>query len=334
MSAQTDSTDGVGHLPQAERSRLAIGIDVGGTKVSGGVVTADGELLDRTRLPTPTSDDEHELVAAIDKVVEALLASHPSVEAIGAGCAGLVEWPSGCIRFASNNVYRNLPLRRHLVKKANLPTVVDNDANVAVWAEANFGAAIGMKHVAMLTVGTGIGGGLYLHGDIYRGSAGLAGEVGHLIVSPEGDPCACGNRGCLEALASGAALGRGGRSSARANPTGRLATLAGGPDLVTGETVYQAARRGDEIALALFDRLGFWLGLGMASIVTLLDLDALVIGGGLVETGDLLLVPARASLERHVYGRGHRVLPALLPAKLGSDAGIVGAATLALRQRP
>jgi glucokinase len=152
-----------------------------------------------------------------------------------------------------------------------------------------------------------------------------------MIVDPEGAPCDCGNLGCLEAMASGSALGRMGRAAAEADPGGRLAQLAGHPEKVTGEVVFQAAGEGDPTARELFDRLGFWLGVGIASLVTIFDPELVVIGGGLVHTGDLLLVPARASLERYAFGLVHRELPPVVPARLGPDAGMVGAATLALR---
>jgi glucokinase len=152
-----------------------------------------------------------------------------------------------------------------------------------------------------------------------------------MIVAPDGDPCDCGNRGCLEAMVSGSALGRAAREVATRDPGGRLATLAGGPQRVTGEIVFQAAKEGDEAALALFERIGYWLGVGIASLITIFDPDVVVVGGGLAATGDLLLAPARASMERYVFGRAHRDLPPVAPARLGADAGLVGAASLALR---
>jgi glucokinase len=172
---------------------------------------------------------------------------------------------------------------------------------------------------------------MVLNGGIYHGEHGFAGELGHLIVDPEGDRCPCGNRGCLEAMASGLTLGRLGREAAAADPAGRLAALAdeaGGP--VTGEVVFAAASEGDKAALALFERVGHWLGVGIASLVTIFDPDLVVVGGGVAATGDLLLAPARASFERYVHARRHRDLPPVVPARLGADAGLVGAATLAL----
>ena len=308
----------------------AIGLDIGGTKIAGGVVTDSGRILDRARVPTPP-DDQAATLAALFAVLDGLRTRHPGVEAIGLGAAGLVEWPGGHARWAPHNTYRRMELRRLLHERTGLPTSVDNDANAAAWAEARFGAGAAGGDLVLVTVGTGIGGGLVLDSHIYHGEHGFAGELGHLIVDPEGDRCAYGNRGCLEAMASGSTLGRLGREAAAADPAGRLATLAartGEP--VTGEVVFAAASEGDKAALALFERVGHWLGVGIASLVTIFDPDLVVVGGGVAATGDLLLTPARASFERYVHARDHRDLPPVVPARLGPDAGLVGAATLAL----
>jgi glucokinase len=308
----------------------AIGIDIGGTKIAGGVVTEAGQILDRTRVPTPPDEGEATL-AAVLAAADELRARNPGVDALGVGAAGLVEWPAGQARWAPNNSYRRLELRRLLGERTGLPTMVDNDGNAAAWAEARFGAGAGHDDLVLVTVGTGIGGGLVLDGRLYHGEHGFAGELGHLIVAPDGDPCPCGNRGCLEAMASGSALGRLGREAAAGDPGGPLATLAArarGP--VTGEVVFAAASEGDRLALGLFERIGHWLGVGIASLVTIFDPDVVVVGGGVAATGELLLAPARASFERYVHGRGHRDLPPVVPTRLGDDAGLVGAATLAL----
>jgi glucokinase len=311
----------------------AVGIDIGGTKIAGGVVTAGGQVLDRTRVPTPP-EDEAATLAALVAVVEELRARHPRVAAVGVGAAGLVEWPGGRPRWAPHNSYRRLELRRLLHERTGLPTTVDNDANAAAVAEARFGAGAGGggggDDLVLVMVGTGIGGGLVLDGRLYHGASGFAGELGHLIVDPDGDRCPCGNRGCLEAMASGSTLGRLGREAAAADPGGRLAAIAGRPDLVTGEVVFAAASEGDKAAIALFERVGHWLGVGIASLVTTFDPDLVVVGGGVATTGELLLAPARASFERYVHGRGHRDLPPVVPARLGPDAGLVGAAILAM----
>ena len=172
-----------------------------------------------------------------------------------------------------------------------------------------------------------------MNGELQRGQTGIAGEAGHIIVSPvDGELCGCGATGCLEAMASGTALGRAGRLAAAADPGGLLATLAGRPANVTGETVHQAAREGDPTARQLFDQLGFWLGAGIATLVNVFDPQLVILGGGLIATGDLLLTPARTNFERLIFAREHRQVPALTPAQMGPHAGLIGAALLALHR--
>jgi len=309
----------------------AIGLDVGGTKIAGGVVATDGGVVERIPVvPTPPKDEAATL-AALRQVIDELRAQHPDVEAIGVGAAGLVDWPDGYIRWAPNNAYRALPLRQLLHDATGLPVVVDNDANTAAWAEARLGASA--SYMAFLTIGTGVGGGLILGGQLYRGVTGIGAEVGHIVVDPDGPyRCGCGNVGCLEAVASGTALGRYGREAAATDPDGLLAKLAGGAANVTGETVFMAAQAGDQTARSLFARLGRWLGIGIASLVTLYDFELIVIGGGAVAAGDLLLTPTRASFEQFVFARAHRQPPSIVAARLGAEAGWVGSALLALDQ--
>jgi glucokinase len=307
--------------------RLAIGIDIGGTKIAGGVVAPDGEVLVRDKVPTPGTGDA--IVSAVEALVAKLRAASPDVAAIGVGAAGLVEWPEGRIRWAPNNAYRDLPLRALLAEKTGLPVRVDNDANVAAWAEARFGAGEGSRDLVLIAVGTGIGGGLVLDGKVYRGATGMGAELGHMLVDVDGAPCACGRTGCLEAMASGSALGRYGREAAGADPDGLLARLAGSPDKVTGLTVAEAAGQDDKVALELFDRLGFWLGVGIVNAITIFDPAVVVIGGGLIANGELLLAPARAATERLQFGAGHLDLPPIVAARLGPEAGVVGAASIA-----
>jgi glucokinase len=296
------------------------------------VVTDDGTVLDLVEVPTPAIGDSVETLEALRKVIDSLRDRYPAVEAVGAGAAGMVDWPSGHIRWAPNNAYQELPLRQLLAQETGLPTVVDNDANVAAWAEARHGAAAGYGHAVVLTVGTGIGAGILLGGQLQRGHSGLAGEIGHITVTPDGSLCGCGNTGCLEAMASGTALGRAGREAATADPDSILATLAGGPDKVTGQVVFDAAQLGDGTARELFGQIGYWLGIGIASVVNLLDSERVVIGGGLVSAGELLLGPARKSFARFLFGSARRPLPEIVPARFGPDAGVVGAAALALDQ--
>lgn len=308
----------------------AIGLDIGGTKLAGGVVSADGSLIKGLSVATPPQQEASGTVALMLRFIEELRRECPEVVAIGAGAAGMVDWPSGHIRWAPNNGYQDLPLREILAKETGLPAVVDNDANVAAWGEMRAGAGAGSGNLAVLTVGTGIGAGLVLDGKLYRGATGIGGEFGHMIVNPHGATCGCGTTGCLEAMASGITLGRIARQAAARDATGLMAELAGGPDKVDGKIVFAAAQAGDQVARSLFDEIGYWLGIGIASLVTLLDIQLVIIGGGLSSTEDLLLRPARLSFEQFVFSRAHRDLPRIVLAQLGEEAGVVGAGLLAI----
>jgi glucokinase len=299
-------------------------------KISGAVVSEKGEVLRNVLMTTPASEEGAGTPEVILRMIDELRANYPMVEAVGVGAAGMVDWPSGHIRWAPNNVYRDLPLRTILLTGTGLPTFVDNDANVAAWAEYRLGRGRGRRYLAFLTVGTGIGAGLVLGGELYRGPTGIGGEVGHIIVNPSGEKCGCGNSGCLEAMASGVALGRAGQKAARQNPASVLATLARNVDKVTGETVYEAAKRADMTARSLFEQVGYWLGIGVASLVTLLDVEIVAIGGGLSATGELLLGRTRASFERFIFASERRVIPQIVRARFGGEAGVIGAAILAL----
>lgn len=319
--------------------RYAIGLDVGGTKIAAGVTDADGEVITKLEpRPCPAAEQDAVLTAVLD-VIEELRDLHSTatgaaggITAIGVGAAGLVDWPQGRIRTAPNSGYRDVALRALLQDATGLPTVVDNDANTACWAEYRLGHRA--PYMAFLTVGTGVGGGVVLADRLFRGSSGIGTEIGHMIVDPYGpERCGCGTVGCLESLASGTALGRYGAAAAALDPGGTLATLAGDASRVTGETVSTAAVLGDPTALAQLERLGHWLGIGIATLVNLFDLELIVLGGGAAQAGDPLLKPVRASFEHFVTARSHRALPDIVPARLGTDAGWIGAALLALERQ-
>lgn len=319
---------GDGDNSPGSASARAVGFDIGGTKVAYGLVGRTGPVSEATVVPTPR--EPQALVDLLTDTVTTLRDREPALAAVGVGAAGLVDWPSGHIRWAPHNSYRNLPMRELLERSCGLPAVVDNDANAAAYAEARLGDL--PDHTLFVAVGTGIGGGLILGGEVYRGARGLGGEVGHMVVDASGGVrCACGVVGCLEALASGTALGRAGRRAAVADPTGRLARLAGDPTRVTGVTVTAAAAEGDPTARALYAEAGRWLGIALASLVTVLDVAQVVVGGGVTAAGgDLLLEPARQSLRAFLFARDHREVPPVVPASQGPDAGWIGAGLLAL----
>jgi len=315
--------------PVTTDAQLAIGLDIGGTKIAGGVVDRTGRLYAELQAPTPPHSGAVVIAAILLDLVERLRAGR-EVAAVGVGAAGIVRWPEGRMLWAPNNAYRDWAIRDELERETGLPAVVDNDANVAGFAEACLGTTP-YRQMLFITVGTGIGGGLVLDGEIYRGPTGMGAELGHMIVDPLGPRCGCGNHGCLEAVASGSALSRMGREAAAANPDGLIARIGRAEGVVTGHTVTSAAQQDDPTALDIFTRLGRWLGIGIASLATIFELEAVLIGGGVIRTGDLLLSPARAAAREYAYAPQARGVPPVLPATFGNEAGMIGAGLLALQ---
>jgi glucokinase len=313
---------------------LTIGVDIGGTKMLGGVVDSAGDVLVQTRRDTP-ADDPAETVARIAEVVKELSSAHP-IDAVGIGAAGWIDAARSTVLFAPNLAWRNEPLRDKISQAVGVPVVVENDGNVAAWAEFQFGAAHDANDsMALFTVGTGIGGALIIHGELVRGAHGIAGEMGHTVLVADGLPCGCGRRGCVEQYASGKALVRLARAGALDKPddAGRLLALAGGVlDRINGPMVTRAARDGDPVALAAFDRIGHWLGIAMADCVQVVDPQVIVVGGGVIDAGELLLNPARRGFEGALAQRGRLPVAEIRGALMGNVAGVVGAADLARRK--
>jgi glucokinase len=309
----------------------SLGIDIGGTKVAGGVVAPDGTVLATARRATPgasVSDTED----AIAAVVEELAAGHDGeLVGVGVGAAGWFDRTGDTVLFSPHLAWRNASLRKDLAARLQRPLWVGNDADAAAWAEYRYGAARGADLALMITLGTGIGGGIVLGGRLRRGSHGVAGEWGHMRVVPDGRLCACGNRGCWEQYASGSALGQTAREVARTSPAAAarlMERVDSEPDRLTGEDVARAAAQGDPLALELVTEVGVWLGQGIADLAAVLDPEVVVIGGGVSKLGEMVLGPARDRLERALPGRGFRPGPRVVVAELGPQAGLVGAADL------
>jgi glucokinase len=307
----------------------AVGLDVGGTKVLGVVADAAGTVLDEHRVPTPSTDGTA-IVAAMAEVVGVLRRRNPSVDSVGAGVAGLAAL-DGVVRFSPNLPgVVELPIAALLSEAVGLPVALDNDATCALRAEHAAGAARGADDVALVALGTGIGGAFVLDGELRRGAHGFAGEVGHMVDDEGGVPCVCGRRGCWERYASGTGLGRMGREAAEAGRAPRLVELAGGDALrVRGEHVTAAAAEGDPAAVAVFDVLAGWVAVGLVNLVQALDVSRIVIGGGLAEAGDVLVAPIQRAYDDRAVGADHRPRVEIVAAELGEQAGAVGAALLA-----
>ena len=315
--------------------RLAIGIDIGGTKVAGGVVDESGTITHRTRRDTPHRSTSPSVVenTIVESVEELLRQVDPDdVVAVGIGAAGFVAEDRATVVFAPHLSWRNEPLREALSQRIELPITVDNDANAAAWAEACFGAARGESHVVVITLGTGIGGALIIDGDVQRGRHGIAGEFGHMQIMPAGIRCECGNRGCWEQYASGNALVREARAMIEAGSpvvADLLVRLGGDANALTGPFITEAAREGDPTARELLADIGEWLGIGLANLAAAFDPGLFVIGGGVSAADEMLIGPAREAFRRQLPGRGYRPEARIVRAVLGSDAGLIGAAELA-----
>lgn len=308
-----------------------IGIDVGGTKVLGGVVDEAGTILATARKDTPRQGGSA-LTQTIADTAKELMAQY-EVSSVGVSAAGFVSSDRKTM-LATPNIadWNGVDLDYELTQLIGLPVVIENDANAAAWGEAKFGAGRSQDHMMMLTVGTGIGGGIVVNGNLYRGAFGIAAEFGHLRVVPDGHLCGCGARGCFEQYASGNALLRHAREAISASPEIARNLLSRGDGTVgglTGKAITDAAREGDPVALAAFNTTGQWLGAGIASLSVLLDPACVVIGGGVIDAGEILLKPTRESLERTMPFAGKHPYPTLTAAELGNEAGLVGVADLA-----
>jgi glucokinase len=305
-----------------------VGLDIGGTKIAAMRVSAEGGLLEQTLVHTPTEDVDGFLVAAVQQAQ-----AHMSerVGAIGVGVTGLVDFAAGTLRYTPNLPFRDVPLRDRIQEATGVPCLVDNDANVAAWGEFRAGAGRGTTDMLMVTVGTGIGGGIVAGGRMFRGAHGFGAEIGHVIVDPSGPLCGCGNRGCLEQMAAGRAIDRLGRDAAEANPASVMVQLAGGDaGAVTGLLVVQAAKQGDTVAIAVLAEVGRRLGAGIAGMINVLDPQIVVVGGGAISAGELLLAPAREVVRTAILAPQFRPEVPVVQAQMGNAAGGIGAALLAL----
>jgi glucokinase len=309
---------------------LTFGIDLGGTNVRCAVVDGEGTVLEEQRAATPAGPGWQDIVAAMAGVVTNLAPRYPSCRAVGVGAAGLVDH-DGVVHYAPNiRPLIDVPMQQALAEAVAMPTVVDNDANAAAWGELAYGAARDFDEALVITLGTGVGGGIITGGRILRGAHGFAAEVGHFQIDPHGPICACGERGHWEAFASGSALGRMGREwAAGGRAPGVLARAGGEATAVTGIHVGDSAQAGEPDGVALLDAYTGYVAIGLAALANVLDPACIVVSGGVVEIGDALFEPLRAAFARRIEGVDHRPPVRIVPAQLGEHAGVIGAAVLA-----
>jgi glucokinase len=309
--------------------RRVIGIDAGGTKLLGGVV--DERLAVHHRVHrTWRGEDRTQTLETMVGAIEEVRAVAPDVEAIGFGIPALVDPATGMSAWSTHLPLAGVPFREVMSERVGLPVYVDNDANLALLAEARHGAARGARHAVLVSLGTGIGSGLLLDGRLYRGARGAGAELGHVVVDMHGPDCqgACPGRGCLEALASGGAIERAGREAARSNPASALGRRLAAEREITGAIVTELAHDGDEVAGGVLTEIGTRLGYGLTGVVNTFNPEVLVIGGGAVAAGDLLLDPARAVVARRALPPA-RELVRIVAAEFGDESGMLGGALFA-----
>ncbi|GAA5037057.1 ROK family glucokinase [Microbacterium fluvii] len=307
---------------------LKVGIDIGGTKIAGGVVDAEGRILEKLRVETPT--DTRALTVAVIDMVRHLAASH-DIAAVGVAAAGFVDKARAVIIHAPNIAWRDEPLKAELEAGIDQPVTIDNDANAAGWAEFRFGAGRHVDDMVMLTMGTGVGGAVINDGRLYRGGHGIAGELGHIRFLRDGLPCGCGQNGCLEQYASGRALQREANEIAdHAGLGDALAAVRTEKGKISGPAVSRLVLAGDPGAIEALRRVATALGEACGGFQAVLDPELFVIGGGVAELGADLLDPVRLAYETSLPGYGDRPVAQFAIAELGNDAGLIGAADLAV----
>jgi glucokinase len=310
--------------------RRVIGIDAGGTKLLGGVV--DDQMVVHHRVHrTWRGANRQETLDIFTEAVEEVRSASPDVEAIGFGIPALVEWEAGISRFSNHLPLDGVPFRDLMSERLGLPVLVDNDGNASMLAEARGGAAAGAQHAVMISLGTGIGGGLWLNGAVYRGSRGLGAEMGHAVLQLHGPECPgdCPGLGCFEALVSGNAIGREGVRVAGAQPESALGQRLAAGQEIDGGIVTEMAHDGDELACEVLAVIGQRLGFGLVGLINTFNPEVIVIGGGAARGGELLMEPARRVIEERALPPTREGLR-LLPAHYGDEAGMMGAALMAL----
>ncbi len=312
-------------------SKLALGIDMGGTGIKLGLVDFRGKLSKTLRLKTPKKADPEKVVRLVTEHTHTLLRSsgHPSIVGIGIGCAGDVDPVHGVIRISPNLGWNRVPLKALLSKQLKYPILLDNDANVAAWAAYSVEAKRRVRNLLCITVGTGIGSGLVIDGKLYHGTTGSAGELGHMTLFPDGVPCPCGNRGCLERYIGATAMAKEAKA-AIASGEKSLITKFSGHDLsrISPLMIQQAAEKGDLLARRLWEEAGERLGITLASVVNLLNPEWIVLAGGLSRAGRLLLDPLRRTILKRSFPTPAKAAK-LVISKLDQDLGMVGAGLLA-----
>lgn len=313
--------------------QAAIGVDIGGTSTKAGLVDETGTLHTRAEVPTESMAGTKSILAVTETLVGRAPDLGLQVVAVGVGAAGFVDVRAGKVNFSPNLSYGDPYVATAVKDHVGLPVVVDNDANAAAWGESCFGGAKGARHLSLLTLGTGVGGGFVVEGQLVRGSTGAGAEIGHMVIDPDGPECPCGLRGCFERFASGSAIARMAVQALEDDPKSAIIDFAGSIENVTALDVARAAAEYDDTARAVLRTAGKYLAIGMSNVVNMFDPDVIVLSGSVVKAGEPYLGPARDELSRRTLAQRRRPVR-LDVSKLGTDAGILGAAALALGVEP
>ena len=325
-SFQTDSAVTFTINRQEKIKVMKIGIDLGGTNIAGGLVSDDGTLVLKKSVPTDSSRGELGICEDIVSLIRALSdETDEKITSVGIGVPGFADDRTGVVIYCNNIPFANTHLAEYVTRETSLPAFIGNDANAAVLAEARVGIAKDYENVVMITLGTGIGSGLIFNNKLFTGCNGAAGELGHVSLFPDGIPCTCGRNGCYELYASATALKRQTQEAMEKHPESILWDVAKSTGGVTGKTAFDAMRAGDETGKAVVDGYINYLSLGLVDVVNLLQPDVVIFGGGISKEGETLLAPLREIIHKKSYCSGGKY-PELLIAKLGNDAGIIGAA--------
>ncbi|WP_058301036.1 ROK family glucokinase [Gorillibacterium timonense] len=312
--------------------KVYVGVDLGGTSIKVGLCDENGKLLQTYEGPTGSEHGPDEVLERIAQYVRLLVDESPynweDVAGIGAGLAGFLDIPEGIVRFSPNLKWHDVPVKATLEQKLGKPVAIDNDANVAALGEAWSGAGAGIANVVCYTLGTGVGGGIIIGGKIYQGSDGMAGELGHMSVVPdlEAIQCGCGQMGCLETVSSATGIIRMAKDAVQRGDKTSLAMIQN----ITAKDVFDAAKAGDEVALRIVNRAAYYLGRSMAALAVVLNPKRFIVGGGVSKAGEILFQPIREIFKKYTPAQVQENVD-IVPATLGNDAGIVGAAGLNLR---
>ncbi|MGA1789982.1 MAG: ROK family protein [bacterium] len=312
-----------------------IGVDLGGTNIHAGIVDSKGAVLARKFVPTLVNEGEDRVVERLCHVIRELMERYPSADfkGIGIGAAGIIDISEGEIVSSPNFPgWRNVPIRDIISSRFCVPVILDNDANAAIFGEQWAGAGIGKRSLIGLTLGTGVGGGIILDGLLWHGSEGMAGEIGHMTIVPDGRRCSCGNRGCLESYASATAIVNRTIESMPRHPENNLLEMAEieNSSELTSEKIFQAALAGNKLAEEIFRETGTYLGLAIGSLINILNPEIFIIGGGASQAWDFFYPAMMDEIKlRALKEPAERIR--VVPAKLGNDAGLIGACGLVLR---